>query len=38
MLGGDGDNVEGPVGVSPSVGHTYHGDDGETCGGRGVGI
>ena len=35
---GDGGDVEGHGGVSPAGGQTYHGDDGKTCGRRGVGI
>ena len=37
-MGGDGENVEYPGGVSSSDDQTDHGDDGETCDGRGVGI
>ena len=35
---GDRVYVEGPRGVSPLVGQTDHGDDGEACGVWGVGI
>ena len=35
-LGGKGDDLEVPIGVSPSGGHIDQGDDGETCGGREV--
>ena len=37
-MSGDGEDVEGPVGVLPSVSQTDHGDDSKTCGGCGVGM
>ena len=37
-LGGDGGNVEDPVGVSPLGGQKHCGDDRETCDGQDVRI